>query len=106
MLTIDQVLELAKAGFEKEEIMKFMDVQPEDVQPEPEEAAPEPQQEEQQEAEDTVSRSEFDALKSAMQDLTKAIQANNILTASKETPEKKLTVDEAADAAIRAFFNS
>lgn len=109
MLTTDQVLDLVAAGFTAEEIKAYNEpssLPPTDPEPELPPAAPDPEEAPEEEQPDTVSRTEFEEMKAAMQELTKVIKANNILTASKETTQKTLTVDEAADAAIRAFFNS
>lgn len=115
MLTGEQVLNLVEAGFSADEIRSYTTFipptgDPDDATPP---ASPDHQEvetsseaEPEQPSVDTVTRTEFDEMKSALTELTKAIKANNILHASKDTPQKTLTVDEAADAAIRAFFNS
>lgn len=109
MLTGEQVFQLMEAGFTPDEIRSYNNpsaAEPEPDTPSPELASPEGESE-QEETQNTVTRTEFEEMKTAMQELTKAIKANNILTASKETPaEKLLTPAEAADAAIKAFFNS
>lgn len=113
MLTGEQVLTMIEAGFTADEIRPFAtadtippEIPAEDPNPaedpatDPEPAEDPPAQPEQ------VNRSEFEELKNTIAELTKTIQMNNILTASKNTPEKTLTPDEAADAAIKAFFNA
>lgn len=104
MLTGEQVLAMIEAGFTAEEIRSYQapETQPEDPAPEAQEETTEDPVEDPA----YVPREEFDALKGALDQLTKQIQANNVLLASKETPPKQLTVEEAADAAIKAFFNS
>ena len=117
MLTGEQVLNLVEAGFSADEIRSYTAFtppttgDPDDVQPS---ASPDHQAEvetsseaePEQPSDDTVTRTEFDEMKTALTELTKAIKANNILHASKDTPPKTLTAEEAADAAIRAFFNA
>ena len=116
MLTGEQVLNLVEAGFSADEIRSYTSFSPpngdpDDVQPS---AYPDHQEEvesiseaePEQPSNDTVTRTEFEEMKSALTELTKAIKANNILHASKDTPTKTLTAEEAADAAIRAFFNA
>lgn len=107
MLTSDQVLTLIEAGFTAEEIRQY-NAEPEQEQEQEPTQEPEQEQEPAQEPEQEtfVGREEFNSLKESIAQLTKTIQANNILHASKETPSKTLTVEEAADAAIKAFFNS
>lgn len=110
MLTGEQVLDMLAAGFTAEEIRNFSQPEPEqqETQPEPQqELEPQPEPEPQHEQQiDYVGREEFDSLKTSIENLTKTIQANNILHASKDTPAKTLTPDEAADVAIKAFFNA
>lgn len=116
MLTGEQVLNLVEAGFSADEIRSYTAFtppttgDPDDVTPS---ASPDHQEEEssnedeqEQPSGDAVTRTEFDEMKSALTELTKAIKANNIMYASKDTPPKTLTVEEAADAAIKAFFNA
>ena len=110
MLTGEQVLSLIEAGFTAEEIRQY-NIEPEQTQEQEQAQAQEQEQEQTQEQEQDqqatfVGREEFDSLKESIAQLTKTIQANNILHASKETPGKTLTVEEAADAAIKAFFNA
>lgn len=112
MLSTEQVLDLVAAGFSAEEIKNFdspnyPSLPPEDAQiPETPPQESEHPEEEQEQTQETVTRTEFEEMKKAMEELTKAIKANNILTASKETKTKTLTAEEAADAAIKAFFNA
>ena len=115
MLTGEQVLNLVEAGFSADEIRSYTfsppNGDPDDVPPS---ASPDHQEEVESSSEaepeqpsnDIVTRTEFDEMKSALTELTKAIKANNILYASKDTPPKTLTAEEAADAAIKAFFNA
>ncbi len=106
MLTGEQVLSMIEAGFTAEEIRAYN--QPEEIPAEPE-PAPEPEEPAEPEAPEepeNVSREEFKALQDSIAQLTKTIQANNILHASQQTPPKTLTPEEEADAAIRAFFGS
>ena len=115
MLTGEQVLNLVEAGFSADEIRSYTfsppNGDPDDVPPS---ASPDHQgevessseAEPEQPSNDMVTRTEFDEMKNAISELTKAIKANNILHASKDTPPKTLTAEEAADAAIRAFFNA
>ena len=105
MLTGEQVLSMIEAGFSAEEIRQYNQPEaPADPEQAPEPEAPaEPEAPEEPE---DVSREEFKALQDSIAQLTKTIQANNILHASQQTPPKTLTPDEAADAAIRAFFGS
>lgn len=115
MLTGEQVLNLVEAGFSADEIRSYTaftppNGDPDDVTPS---ASPDHQEvessseaEPEQPSDDTVTRTEFEEMKTALTELTKAIKANNILHASKDTPPKTLTAEEAADAAIKAFFNA
>lgn len=107
MLTGEQVLSMIEAGFTAEEIRAYN--QPEETPADPE-PAPEPEApaepEEAPADPENVSREEFKALQDSIAQLTKTIQTNNILHASQKTPDKLLTPEEAADAAIRAFFGS
>ena len=107
MLTGEQVLAMIEAGFTAEEIRSYQapETPPEDPATEAQEETTEDPVEDPADPA-YVPREEFDALKGALDQLTKQIQANNVLLASKETPPKQLTVEEAADAAIKAFFNS
>lgn len=110
MLTGEQVLNMLEAGFTAEEIRSFtqpeQEPQPEQEQDPQQEQQPEQEPQPEQQQIDYVGREEFDSLKTSIEQLTKTIQANNILHASKDTPQKTLTPDEAADAAIKAFFNA
>lgn len=106
MLTGEQVLSMIEAGFTAEEIRAYNQPEVIPAEPEPDPDPEAPAEPEAPEEPENVSREEFKALRDSIAQLTKTIQANNILTASKDTPDKTLTVDEAADAAIRAFFNS
>ena len=116
MLTGEQVLNLVEAGFSADEIRSYTSFSPPNGDPDdvPPSASPDHQEEVESSSEaepeqpsnDTVTRTEFDEMKTALTELTKAIKANNILHASKDTPQKTLTAEEAADAAIRAFFNA
>lgn len=113
MLSTEQVLDLVAAGFSAEEIKKFDSTDSPSLPPDDGQIPETPPQESDHQEEElkeppheAVTRTEFDEMKKAMEELTKAIKANNILTASKDTPVKKLTAEEAADAAIKAFFNS
>lgn len=106
MLTGEQVLSMIEAGFSAEEIRQYNQPEaPADPEPAPDPEAPADPEEDPAEPEN-VSREEFKALQDSIAQLTKTIQANNILHAGKQTPPKTLTPDEAADAAIRAFFGS
>ena len=114
MLTGEQILNLVEAGFSADEIRSYTTVIPPSGDPDdvpsstspdhPEESSSHDEPE--QPAVDTVTRTEFEEMKTALTELTKAIKANNILHASKDTPPKTLTTEEAADAAIKAFFNA
>lgn len=115
MLTGEQVLNLVEAGFSADEIRSYTAFTPPNGDPDdvPPSASPDHQEvessseaEPEQPSDDTVTRTEFEEMKTALTELTKAIKANNILHASKDTPPKTLTAEEAADAAIRAFFNA
>ena len=106
MLTGEQVLSMIEAGFSAEEIRQYNQPEaPADPEPAPEPEVPADPEEAPADPEN-VSREEFKALQDSIAQLTKTIQANNILHASKQTPEKTLTPEEAADVAIRAFFGS
>lgn len=115
MLTGEQVLNLVEAGFSADEIRSYTTFTPPNGDPDdatppasPDHQEEESSSEEEQEqpSGDAVTRTEFEEMKTALTELTKAIKANNILYASKDTPPKTLTVEEAADAAIKAFFNA
>lgn len=101
MLNGEEVLAMITAGFTADEIRGYMKPEP---APEPEEPSPEPEEPSPEPVPEFVGREEFENLKESITQLTKTIQANNILHASKETPPRQLTADEAADAAIRQFF--
>ena len=113
MLTCEQVLNLVEAGFSADEIRSYDAMSsddPDDVtssaSPDHQEAESSSDGEPEQSSNDIVTRTEFDEMKTTRTELTKAIKANNILYASKDTPPKTLTAEEAADAAIKAFFNA
>ena len=111
MLTGEQVLSLIDAGFSADEIRQYNQPEaPADPEPAPEPEAP--ADPETPEDPDTVvdtnvpsyvSREEFAELKSAMENLTKSIHANNVLLASKEAAPKSVSKEEAAKEAIKHF---
>lgn len=111
MLTGEQVLSMIEAGFSAEEIRQYNQQEvPAEPEPAPEPEAPaEPEAPEEPDmVVDTnvpsyVSREEFAELKSAMENLTKSIHANNVLLASKEAAPKSVSVEEAAKEAIKHF---
>ena len=107
MLTVEQVIELAKAGFSADEIRKYNE-EPDQAQEHEQEQTQEQdqtqEQEQEQEKDNTVTREEFTALQSAIENLTKTVQASNVLNAHKG--EKTLTTEEAADAALKAFLEA
>lgn len=112
MLTGEQVLSMIEAGFSADEIRQYND-QEVPAAPEVPESEPEPVTEpdtlEDPDAADNtdvpsyVSREEFAELKSAMENLTKSIHANNVLLASKEAAPKSVSMEEAAKEAIKHF---
>lgn len=106
MANADQILELVRAGFSKDEILSFFESsesvnESEDantVNGEPEHDV------ETQEKPESEYETRFSAIESAINNLTNVIQKNNILLATKDSEIKKVTPEEAADAAIKKFF--
>lgn len=105
-MTVEQVLELTKAGFSADEIRTMM--KPQQEQPQETEKIDEPQEQEQeqeqQEQNEDNTPNELNEMREAIKQLTKTIQAANVLNA--HAGQKTMTVDEAADAAIQAFFKA
>lgn len=97
MANADQILELVRAGFSKDEILSFFESN-ETVNGETE------QEVETQEKPESEYETRFSAIESAINNLTNVIQKNNILLATKDSEIKKVTPEEAADAAIKKFF--
>ena len=106
MLTGEQVLSMIEAGFSADEIRQYND---QEVPAAPEVPESDPDTPEEPDAADNtdvpsyVSREEFAELKSAMENLTKSIHANNVLLASKEAAPKSVSMEEAAREAIKHF---
>lgn len=105
-MTVEQVLELTKAGFSADEIRTMMN--PQQEQPQEPEQIDEPQEQEheqeQQEQNEDQTHNELNDMREAIKQLTKTIQAANVLNA--HAGKKTMTVDEAADAAVKAFFKA
>lgn len=104
-MTVEQVLELTQAGFTADEIRNMMNPQQEQQEQEQEQQEQQGQEQEQdQEQNEDNTPNELNEMREAIKQLTKTIQAANVLNA--HAGKKTLTVDEAADAAIQAFFKS
>ena len=98
-MTVEQVLELTKAGFSADEIRTMMNPKQEQEQ----EQQGQEQEQEQEQHEDNT-QSELNDMREAIKQLTKTIQAANVLNA--HAGQKTMTVDEAADAAMKAFLEA
>lgn len=109
-MTVEQVLELTQAGFTADEIRTMM--QPQQEQPQEPEQIEDQQQDHQQEQEqpqepeqiEDQTQNELNEMREAIKQLTKTIQAANVLNA--HAGQKTMTVDEAADAAMKAFLEA
>lgn len=113
IMTVEQVLELTKAGFSADEIRTMMNPQQEQQEQKPEqqqEQKPEQEQQEQQpqepeqEQNEDQTQNELNEMREAIKQLTKTIQAANVLNA--HSGQKTMTADEAADAAMKAFLEA
>lgn len=118
IMTVEQVLELTKAGFSADEIRTMMNPQQEQQEQKPEQQEQKPEQEqqeqkpeqeqeqeqEQKEQNEDPAQNELNEMREAIKQLTKTIQASNVLKA--HAGQKTMTVDEAADAAIKAFLEA
>lgn len=116
MPNVEQILELAKVGFSKDEILSFFKTSEKEGEntktPEskPVEESLEKGMQKNNEKEPVEEGGEneyetrFSAIESAINNLTNVIQKNNILLATKDYEIKKVTPEEAADAAIKKFF--
>lgn len=97
---------MIKAGFTADEIRTMMNPQQEQTQ-EPEQIEEQeqeqPQDQEQEQTEDQT-QNEINEMREAIKQLTKTIQAANVLNA--HAGQKTMTVDEAADAAMKAFLEA
>ena len=99
---INDVLDLARAGYNREEIAALLGAAPQDPDPKPEPAkkpdpAPEPQPAPQPEPQPTP-QPDMAALVARMDELTKTIQATNVLQSRQPAPE---TVDDILASIIR-----
>jgi len=105
-MTVEQVLELTQAGFTADEIRTMMNPQQEQEQEQQGQEQEQEQQEQQgqQEQNEDNTQNGLNEMREAIKQLTKTIQAANVLNA--HAGQKTMTVDEAADAAIQAFFNA
>ena len=106
-MTVEQVLELTQAGFTADEIRTMMNPQQEQEQEQEQEQQGQEQEQEQQgqqEQNEDNTQNELNDMREAIKQLTKTIQAANVLNA--HAGQKTMTVDEAADAAIQAFFKA
>jgi DNA-binding transcriptional MerR regulator len=105
-MTVEQVLELTQAGFTADEIRTMMNPQQEQQDQEQEHPWQEQEQEQQERQEQTEdnAQNELNEMREAIKQLTKTIQAANVLNA--HAGQKTMTVDEAADAAVKAFFKA
>lgn len=106
MANADQILELVRAGFSKDEILSFFESNENvNASEEANTVNGETEQEvETQEKHENEYETRFSAIESAINNLTNVIQKNNILLATKDSEIKKVTPEEAADAAIKKFF--
>ena len=108
-MTVEQVLELTKAGFSADEIRTMMNPQQEQQEQEQEQQGQEQEQEQQeqqgqQEQNEDKTQNGLNEMREAIKQLTKTIQAANVLNA--HAGQKTMTVDEAADAAMKAFLEA
>ena len=104
-MTVEQVLELTQAGFTADEIRTMMNPKQEQQEQEQEQQEQQGQEQEQdQEQNEDNTPNELNEMREAIKQLTKTIQAANVLNA--HAGQKTMTVDEAADAAIQAFFKA
>lgn len=107
-MTVEQVLELTKAGFSADEIRTMMNPKQEQEQEqqgqEQEQEQQGQEQEHEQEQHEDNTQSELNDMREAIKQLTKTIQAANVLNA--HAGQKTMTVDEAADAAMKAFLEA
>lgn len=106
MANAEQILELVRAGFSKDEILSFFESNESvNASENDNNVNGEPEQEvETQENPENEYETRFSAIESAINNLTNVIQKNNILLATKDSEIKKVTPEEAADAAIKKFF--
>lgn len=102
-MTAEQVLEMIKAGFSADEIRNMMNPQQEPQEQEQQEQEQEQEQGQQEQNEDQT-HNELNDMREAIKQLTKTIQAANVLNA--HAGQKTMTVDEAADAAMKAFLEA
>lgn len=105
-MTVEQVLALTQAGFTADEIRTMMEPQQEQPQ-EPEqieEQEQEQQEQQEQEQNEDSTQNELNEMREAIKQLTKTIQAANVLNA--HAGQKTMTVDEAADAAMKSFLEA
>lgn len=104
-MTVEQVLELTQAGFTADEIRTLMNPQQEQQEQQQEQEQQEQEQQEpEQEQNEDQTQNELNEMREAIKQLTKTIQAANVLNA--HAGQKTLTVDEAADAAMKAFLEA
>lgn len=105
-MTVEQVLALTQAGFTADEIRTMMNPQQEPEQTEEQTQEPEQTEEQTQEQEQTEeqTQNELNEMREAIKQLTKTIQAANVLNA--HAGQKTMTVDEAADAAMKTFLEA
>ena len=90
-ININDVLDLARAGYNREEISALLGAAPQDPAPKPQDPAPKPQ-------DPQPAQPDMAALVARMKELTKTIQASNVLQSRQPAPE---TVDDILAAIIR-----
>lgn len=95
-ININDVLDLARAGYNREEISALLGAAPKDPDPEPEKK-PEPQPEPQPDPA-PAPQPDMAALVARMDELTRTIQATNVLQSRQPAPE---TADDILAAIIR-----
>lgn len=106
-ININDVLDLARAGYNREEISALLGAAPQDPKPQdtkPQDPAPKPQDPKPQDPApkpqdpQTAPLPDMAALVARMDELTKTIQATNVLQSRQPAPE---TVDDILAAIIR-----
>lgn len=100
-ININDVLDLARAGYNREEISALLGAAPQDPDPQPEpkkpDPAPEPKKPDPAPA-PQPAQPDMAALAAKMEELTKTIQASNVIQSRQPAPE---TVDDILAAIIR-----
>lgn len=102
-ININDVLDLARAGYNREEISALLGAAPQDPAPQPEpekkpEPAPEPKKQPDPTPAPQPAQPDMAALAAKMEELTKTIQASNVIQSRQPAQE---TVDDILASIIR-----